>query len=632
VVAHFVSHVPQPIQSGQIQKNFMLQQIVYFIIGQRLLRKNSRKSLYYFCRGVECSGLLHSTGPLSPTQTLDRKSNRMNKLRRQFTSTMISIIASIFEFYFHNYILSFQLYEFALLYDHDCVMALHRCAFMKRYGRVTISIKEAMCFEERIRKIIYNPRYQITDTINFEHVPQGIATLSMRWCWSIKSLPFFSYLVGTYLYNSNIHQVDDSKVFELIEYAAHGGITHAMNLYANLILQSALDDKVGLHNEPTNDREQQLRKAIEHYSLAASLQDPAALYNIGTMYERGLGVGQNLQTAIEFYCSAARLGSPHAWNVLGVLAEQGSSIVNVQLNRDGESASGKRWNAIELYRRASSFGLAHGLYNYARCLNTQPSPCEEKSNLLKDNPGHANSEALVCFQKAAEDGHTMSILAVAIMYDFKMVHGDSYQRISTSSMESSLSTLSIESTESTCTFGTGISTDSEKEYTNMIPYNHFKRLAYKYYEKAAVLGSPEGRNRVSEFTLKSLVLAVKILFPDPNNNEIVNDSKENGCGSVSRWDGLPTELKLYILTLIDPLRLFSRSRSHHQNQSATKNIATTGHDIATIGSITSADIQGYHDKLKFQMLQYCSCSGSQCARVIHIVHGLHNMKTQFFKL
>ncbi|TCS60561.1 tetratricopeptide repeat protein [Varunaivibrio sulfuroxidans] len=67
--------------------------------------------------------------------------------------------------------------------------------------------------------------------------------------------------------------------------------------------------------------------AVRLYRRAAAAGYPAAQNNLGEMYERGLGVGQNLKTAAHWYRLAAVQGEAHAQHSLGGMLLYGRGVV-----------------------------------------------------------------------------------------------------------------------------------------------------------------------------------------------------------------------------------------------------------------------------------------------------------------
>lgn len=69
--------------------------------------------------------------------------------------------------------------------------------------------------------------------------------------------------------------------------------------------------------------EKQYSNAVEWYRRAAEAGDPVATYNLGYLYDKGLGVPTNHEQAFRHYQRAADLGEPAAMNGLGLMYASG---------------------------------------------------------------------------------------------------------------------------------------------------------------------------------------------------------------------------------------------------------------------------------------------------------------------
>ncbi len=58
--------------------------------------------------------------------------------------------------------------------------------------------------------------------------------------------------------------------------------------------------------------EEDWSKAFEYYKMAADLEEPTGMNNVGFFYENGMGVEQDYEKALEYYDMAAELGSEAA--------------------------------------------------------------------------------------------------------------------------------------------------------------------------------------------------------------------------------------------------------------------------------------------------------------------------------
>lgn len=67
----------------------------------------------------------------------------------------------------------------------------------------------------------------------------------------------------------------------------------------------------------------QYRSAVDHLKLATTHHHPAATFNLGLCYEKGLGVDKDLRMAMQCYSLASALGHPKAMYNLGVFYVRG---------------------------------------------------------------------------------------------------------------------------------------------------------------------------------------------------------------------------------------------------------------------------------------------------------------------
>lgn len=96
-------------------------------------------------------------------------------------------------------------------------------------------------------------------------------------------------------------------------------------------------------------------RARFYYETAAEMNFSPAILSLGIQYEQGIGVAKNAEKAYGFYRRAADLGNPRAVNLMGVLTEKGSGTA-----RDFTQARG-------LYERAADLGDRTAMLNLARC-------------------------------------------------------------------------------------------------------------------------------------------------------------------------------------------------------------------------------------------------------------------------
>ncbi|MDR0361516.1 MAG: sel1 repeat family protein [Planctomycetota bacterium] len=95
------------------------------------------------------------------------------------------------------------------------------------------------------------------------------------------------------------------------------------------------------------------QQAVAMIVEAAEQGNQVAMLNLGSMYERGIGVPRNYTKAFEWYGKAAATGMPEGFYNLGVCYEIGMGV----------AADGTK--AFEYFERAASTGLSQALYKLA---------------------------------------------------------------------------------------------------------------------------------------------------------------------------------------------------------------------------------------------------------------------------
>ncbi len=109
-----------------------------------------------------------------------------------------------------------------------------------------------------------------------------------------KEDPYSMLILGGLLLQDRLGEKDPGKAFDLFTKAAELGLPAAMN-------------NIGLMFEKGNGVEQDYARAMEWYKKAAELGYPVAMYNIGWMFEKGNGVEQDFDKAVEWYEKANAL-------------------------------------------------------------------------------------------------------------------------------------------------------------------------------------------------------------------------------------------------------------------------------------------------------------------------------------
>ncbi len=115
-----------------------------------------------------------------------------------------------------------------------------------------------------------------------------------------------------YRYGVGVKQ-DCTKAVEWYSMSASLGNGSAMN-------------KIGYMYQYGEGVELNYQTAILWYQMSATLWDSIAMNNIGYMYERGEGVEQNYTKAMEWYVKSASLGNTSAMNNIGFLYVNGNGV------------------------------------------------------------------------------------------------------------------------------------------------------------------------------------------------------------------------------------------------------------------------------------------------------------------
>lgn len=137
--------------------------------------------------------------------------------------------------------------------------------------------------------------------------------------------------------------------------------------------------------------------AFNEWKPLAAKGNPAAQYQLGNLYEYGLGVTQNIQTAIELYTKSARQGNADAMNKLGDILSRSFPGNHEKAAMWYEKAATKYRAGIDKGRPEDQYGLGL-LYETGRL---------GKRDYV---------EALNWLRKAAEQGYVPAYVEIGAMY------------------------------------------------------------------------------------------------------------------------------------------------------------------------------------------------------------------------
>jgi uncharacterized protein len=167
---------------------------------------------------------------------------------------------------------------------------------------------------------------------------------------SLSGVPFF--LAGS---DQNVASLDDRKMawaslasdqeLQLASLAQEGNVRAMIGLgYMSL----AANDKARFKPE----------KAFAMFTEAADKGDPEAMFELGKLYEKGIGTNQDVGKALSLYQKAADLGFADAINDLGFLYYQGAV---------GQKPDKKK--AVELFLKAADLRHPQAMYNVAALID-----------------------------------------------------------------------------------------------------------------------------------------------------------------------------------------------------------------------------------------------------------------------
>ncbi len=101
------------------------------------------------------------------------------------------------------------------------------------------------------------------------------------------------------------------------------GLSIAVGLVLVLAAPAWADFQAGLEAADRGD----YHTAIKEFQLSAERGDVKAQYNLGVMYQLGLGVPQDDQEAVRWYRLAAEQGDASAQFKLGVMYDKGKGVL-----------------------------------------------------------------------------------------------------------------------------------------------------------------------------------------------------------------------------------------------------------------------------------------------------------------
>ena len=138
---------------------------------------------------------------------------------------------------------------------------------------------------------------------------------------------------------------------------------------------------------------QSYEKAAEYYALAAAQGHSEAQFNLGNMYRNGEGLEQSYEKAFEYYSLAAEQGNPKAQFNLAVMYDQGEGV---------EQSAEK---ALEYYGMAADQGDAEAQFNLGIMYESG------------EGVEQSYEKAAEYYALAAEQGHAKAQFNLGLLYE-----------------------------------------------------------------------------------------------------------------------------------------------------------------------------------------------------------------------
>ncbi|KAI8928350.1 hypothetical protein BC831DRAFT_448945 [Entophlyctis helioformis] len=269
--------------------------------------------------------------------------------------------------------------------DRGCGLSMTRLAFLKTHGRPGVVIDHASA--KRWRRLLNSRSYTSSPVQWLRHASEnglGPAQLCLSLCF-YNGLGIDPSDVDAFKWCRLAvpHQHHDSSSDSDTEVADHHQPQTRQPFYmavAQTTLGNYYMDGTGCTADPA--------AALSLYIAASRLRDPAAIYNIGTLYERGNHLAANMDEAISWYVRASLHGSVNAFNTLGVLSEGGIASPR---------------HALRYYQTAADQGHPHAQYNLARCLH------EGHGMQRRDD-----EQAVYWYARASAQDHTLATFHLAV--------------------------------------------------------------------------------------------------------------------------------------------------------------------------------------------------------------------------
>lgn len=260
------------------------------------------------------------------------------------------------------------------------------------------------------------------------------------------------HLYGLLLSDKNLKIQDSTKSFEYVKRAADKGHPIAKSNLANWYrngfgVEKNCEEAVKLYKEglainfdrsikglgdmyyydlECNNIEQDYKKALEYYEMAADQDNIYAQYSLGYMYQYGKGVKKDLDEALVWYTRSADGDNIDAFNNLGVVYEEKS---NSKRAKEWYLKSAKKNNKYGMYNLARIYGdesneahfdldSSNTWYKKASKLDHSGSQVQLGYNFLNGNGLVKNQDsAFYWYKKAALNDYRVGKYNLAVMYE-----------------------------------------------------------------------------------------------------------------------------------------------------------------------------------------------------------------------
>lgn len=210
--------------------------------------------------------------------------------------------------------------------------------------------------------------------------------LNIAWRYSPKETAIFLQRI-TQDFVEFFKRIDEDDLLELIVKLIAHELPHEKHYEA--LANVAVEISVKLFQKclPVTPN---LIVALKH---AANSSDTAAMFFLGLLYLKGIGVERSSKKAFELYHQAAEKGNSDAMTHLGYCYEEGNGVVR------------NRFKAVELYQQAVKRGNSTAMIRLASCY-------EGGEGITKDP-----DKAIKLFEQAADQGDSAALINLGNRYE-----------------------------------------------------------------------------------------------------------------------------------------------------------------------------------------------------------------------